>query len=345
MTLKLNFDHILKPFTETVKKTISLPTTIQDSLFETVLRDFFDSETLTLNTESVHSCNHLPPHLCTFFIKAEPLDSGFYLTITPPACSELLEKFYHSKTPFNDERLNKGAIGYLLTTFIQNLNNKKGLSGLSLYVAENEQTQETLQSIKVEIKLEDAFPLVCQLYFPESFVENFLKYFEADLKEPRQNISFISSVVIGHVKLSKEAFDSCQIHDAIILDENLYLPSEQKGLAKLQYQGVFFAQARINHNTIKFLDFNPLPDEVTMEQDSESPLKSLSDVNLEFQVEFARLNLNFSEFEKLTTGQTLELFKDNPTSCYLTLQGQRVARGELVKIGEKMAFLIEELKS
>jgi flagellar motor switch/type III secretory pathway protein FliN len=123
------------------------------------------------------------------------------------------------------------------------------------------------------------------------------------------------------------------------------MPFEQKGLAKLQYEGSYFAQVRLNHNTIKFLDFNPLPDEVSMEQHGESPLKSLSEVSLELQVEFAKINLNFSEFEKLTSGQTLEIAKDNPTSCYLTLQGQRVAKGELVKVGEQMAFLIEELKS
>lgn len=345
MTIKLNLDHILKPFTDSVKQTISLPKEIELSFFQELLAHFFTCESLSLKAHPVHTHNHIPAHVPTFFIKAPPLEHGFYLTITPPAYSKILEKFYGSTTHFTDERLSKGAFGYLVANFINLLNEKKLFSTLSFYVAENTPTQETLQSIKLEIILEDSLPLVCELYFPESFVDAYMTHFASCFVDKTHDISFISSIIIGHVQLSKEKFLSCQVHDAILLDEILYMPFEQKGLAKLSYKGAYFAQVRINHNTIKFLDFNPLPEEVSMEQQNESPLKGLSDVNLEFQIEFARLNLSFSEFERLTSGQTLELAKDNPTSCYLTLQGQRVAKGELVKIGEQMAFLIEELKS
>lgn len=345
MTLKLNLDHILKPFTESVKSTILLPNHIELSSIEQALGDFFESSSLKVKAHEVHTHNHLPPHLPTFYIKAEPLPGGFYLVLTPPAYAKVLEKFYGSKNTFTDDRLSKGAVGFLLTSLIGLINDKKVFPSLSFFMSEFEQTSQTLQSVKIEIELEDSFPLVCELYFPESFVESYLSHFAQNLQDQIHNVSFTSSLIVGHVKLSKEAFFSCKVHDAILLDEILYMPLEQKGLAKLQYQNNFFAQVRLNHNTIKFLDFNPLPDEVTMEQQSDNPLKSLSDVSLEFHVEFARLNLNFSEFEKLTSGQTLELFKDNPTSCYLTLQGQRVAKGELVKVGEQMAFLIEELKS
>lgn len=345
MRLQLNLDHILKPFKDSVKQTIALPQDIALSSFQELLAHFFNHESLSLQGHPVHTHNHIPAHIPTFYIKAAPLESGFYLAITPPAYTKILEHFYGSSTEFSDERLTKGAFGYLVANFINSLNEKKLFSTLSFYLAEQTQTQETLQSVKLEILLENTLPLVCEMYFPESFVDAYMKHFSSCFIDKIHDICFTSSIVIGHVQLSKEKFLSCQLHDAILLDEILYMPLEQKGLAKLAYQGAYFAQVRMHHNTLKFLDFNPLPEEVTMEQQSESPLKALSDVTLEFQIEFARLNLNFSEFERLTSGQTLELTKDNPTSCYLTLQGQRVAKGELVKVGEQMAFLIEELKS
>lgn len=345
MTLKINLESILKPFTDNVNKVLSLPNDVDINSFEEVLKSFFDVEQLQIKAHEIHSTNHIPQNHSIFYLKAAPVDKGFYLTITPPTVSKLFEKFYGSKTAFSDERLTKGAVGFLIANFTELLNEKKIFPSIAFYLSECADMHDTFQMLKLELLLENSYPLVVELYFPELFVESFYDHFSSSMRPLSNDLPFTVNITIGHVKLSKDVFRACKVHDAILLDESLYIPHDKKGLGRLNFAGHSFAQVRINHSTIKFLDFNPLPDEVDMEQNSESPLKSLSEVNLEFQIEFARLNISFSEFEKLTTGQTLEIAKDNPTSCYLTLHGQRVAKGELVKVGEQMAFLVEELKN
>lgn len=345
MTLKLNLEHLLKPFTENLKPSLSLPKGVEISSFETILKQVFETESLSIKVHEAHAKNHLPHAELSYFIKASFSPAGFYLFIYQPSASKLLEKFFGSKTAFNDERLVKGALGYLVTNGIQTLNESQIFASSTFYLAEHLELQEAFQAVKVEVLLDESYPLVFDLYFPESFIDSFHEHFANMTKDHYNQISFVTKLLIGQTKLTSEQFRSLKVSDALVLDESLFMPDQNKGLGRLSLNDRSFAQVRINHNTIKFLDFNPLPDESYMEQNQEAPLKNLSEISLDLQVEFARITMSFSDLEKLTTGQTIEFSKDQATSCYLTLQGQRVAKGELVKVGEQMAFLIEELKN
>lgn len=342
MATPINFAQFLEPFSSTIKASMFLPESVSFDDFKNLLGIYFDQPSLELKAHPLHASAHLPKNGSVFAIKVDPLSSHVFLHLPTPAKQTLNDIFFGSKEPFTDERLINGGLGYLVAKFLEDLTLQKLFATLSFYLSEATTHHESYQLLKVEMTLPGHYPLVVDLYFPESFVEAFCVMFKDQLIAHMPPVSLNVDILTGKVKLLSSAFRGLKKHDLIILDENYYNLETQKGIAKLACKNTAFAEVRLSGHSIKCLDFNPIPEEANMEH-PESPLQALHDVSLEFQIEFATLKLQMKDLEKLSSGQTLEFSKENMASCFLTLQGQKVAKGELVKVGEQMAFLVQEI--
>jgi flagellar motor switch/type III secretory pathway protein FliN len=343
MFSELHLDKLLEPFSHELKKQLCLPTSFDHLKAEELLRQFFEDETLSFKAHLHSPQNHLPHHNLIFALKADPIAQAFYVCLTPPSKDLLLEKFFGSKGAFDDERLKTGACGFLISKFIVALNQYRLFDKNAFYLTEEVLKKDSFQTLKIEISLNSSYPLVLDFYFPEAFVEAFIELYQDSLHIKKSDHAYPIHIICGSVKLKAEEFRAIKKHDLILLDENYYHIDTQKGIVRLTFQNKVFAQARLSGHALKILDFNPLPEEDLMEQNSFNPLSTISDVELDLQVEFATLKLKLKDLENLEAGQTLNIEKEQSTSCFLTLNAQKIARGDLVKVGEKMAFLVQEI--
>ena len=342
MITKLNFDHLLEPLTSSFKEPLQLPKEVTLELLHPLISELLTSPISSLEAHSPHPVTHLPVHQHLFCLKADPIQPPFYCAINSACQGKLLEIFFESANFFSDDRLIKASLGFILLKAINLLNTQKVFSKLAFYLTEFSQTKESLQLVKVELKLESSYPLILDFYFPESFIEKYSELYKKELEPKHRPIPFWVNIHTGSVKLTTEELGSLRKSHVVFLDQNYYHPDTQKGIGRLVINNTVLAQVRITHHALKFLDFNPLPDEDSMNQNNETSLKDVSGLLLDLQVEFTTLKMELGQLETLTSGQTLEFHKENPATVYLTLQGQKMAKGELVKVGEKMAFLVQE---
>lgn len=342
MITKLNLDQFLQPFSESSKASLSLPRSVSEDDITNVIKTFLNHDNCHIKAHESRPVSALPKTMQTICVKANPIDSPFYLAFSDPTRNKLFELFFGSTDPFQDQRLSYAASGYLVTAFLSDVNQKRLFQELSFYLADIAPEPELFHHLKLEIFIEESYPILIDCFFPEKFLEAFNALYQNDLSQKKFAIELPISVTTGLVTLDKDTLDRLKKTDIVFLDESYYDIPTEKGMAKLCFQGHNFAQARISHHHLKFLEFNHITHESNMETSDDS-LKPISDVSFELHVEFATFKMSLKELESLNVGQTIDLHKDKLTSCFLTLRGQKIAKGELVKVGEKTAFMIEEI--
>lgn len=338
----LDFEHFLEPFNTPIKATLTWPEQSDLDGLIALFKEFFNSDDLTLHPHELHPTQHLPTQTVLITLQADPCKTPLYLSL-PPACqTRLLQQFFGPDQTFHDPRLKEGALYYIVAQFLDRFNGAHLLSKLTVYLADEQPCHESLQQLKCELSWAKSTPVTFDLFFPESLVETLDQLYKH--RAASNNLPCLIHIHTGSVKLTQQQLSGLKPKELVILDENYYQPDTQKGLGYLYFKTTCFAQVRINEHHFKFLDFNPLPDEALMEHSDQSPLVTLETTQLNLQVEFATLTLPFKDLEQLTPGQTLDFHKDDPAKVYLTLQGQKIAKGKLVKIGDGMAFLVEQIK-
>lgn len=75
--------------------------------------------------------------------------------------------------------------------------------------------------------------------------------------------------------------------------------------------------------------------------DTLSPLESLP---LEVSVEVSRLEMNFKSLSELRPGNLLELVTRPENGVHLVVNGKKLARGELIRVGQLLGVRILEIK-
>jgi type III secretion system YscQ/HrcQ family protein len=73
-------------------------------------------------------------------------------------------------------------------------------------------------------------------------------------------------------------------------------------------------------------------------------LTSLQELPLEVSVEVSRLEMNFKTLSELKPGNLLELATRPENGVHLVVNGQKLARGELIRVGQLLGIRILEIK-
>jgi flagellar motor switch protein FliN/FliY len=284
---------------------------------------------------------------------------------------------------FSDPSFQEGFYQYLLLRTSECFEKLQPYPGLHIQWLERTKDldkQSFACDLQIKIK-EESF--LARLVFSQEFQLSFSDYFAKTSKIPYsspliQSIDLSLQVEAGGCTLSQKEWETLKIGDFLLLDTCSYNPVSQKGTFQLSLEGTPLFKAKMKKSTLKILDycsyngdimdddmdlesFNEEPpleaeleEEMDMEEElampppSEKPeeLKTLSktsEIPFPVVVEVDRLKMSLGHLLSLEPGNVIDLSVRPEQGVYLTVHGKRVAKGELIKLGEALGVKIVEI--
>jgi|SRR3984957_9117885 len=283
---------------------------------------------------------------------------------------------------FSSPKFQEGFYYFLATQALQALNTLKPLKDLTPRMGKTTPLPSE-ESVCIDIEIihpKQTFwgRLVC----PASFHRDFKAHFSGEeptvlSSAAAKQISVTLSLEIGHTLLSLSQWDRVSVGDFILLDRCTFDPSVLKGTGILMLGQTSLLRVRIKENSLKIVDYASYNEEQipmnakTPEEEDEnfeeisdteksveeehlwsppSPAEetdekmiSAHEVPLTVTVEVARLRIHLDKLLQLTVGNVLELPVRPEQGVDLTINGQKVAKAELIKIGEALGVKILQL--
>ncbi len=225
--------------------------------------------------------------------------------------------------------------------------------------------------------------LVCPSSFHQRFKAHFNTEVPIELDSPlAKQIDVQLRLEVGQTALSLSEWKAVSIGDFLLLDQCSYDPATRKGTVLLTLHQTPLLRARIKENSLKIADYafyheeqdlmnpdstrdeqNPedfdteelLPSEKESDLDEEEnhlwspenvPLEKMiptKEIPLTLTVEVARLQMNLDKLLQLSPGNILELPVKPEQGVDLTIAGKKVAKAELIKLGEMLGVKILQI--
>lgn len=225
--------------------------------------------------------------------------------------------------------------------------------------------------------------LVCPASFHEAFRSHFYAEPPSLLTRASAKKTDVTvGIELGHTELSVSKWRSVGIGDFILLDRCTFDPTTKKGTAALTLEGTPLLRVRLKDNSLKIIDYafyreeqhpmNPEipPDEErhgapmepedfssaefenensggehlwSPEEGAAEKLISSKDIPLTLTVEVARMRINLDKLTQLSPGNVLELPVRPEHGVDVVIGGKKVAKAELVKLGEMLGIKILQL--
>ena len=216
----------------------------------------------------------------------------------------------------------------------------------------------------------------------QAFKTHFRTEAPASFGDPSiQSIPLPLQLEAGSTVLSLQEWEQAQVGDLLLLDRCTFDPKDNRGTAQLSINGTPLFEVRIKDGEIKLLEHAqhleeyPMIDDKTPDDDDEEleltpslskeeededapPLWSSEEesttegemlatkaIPLTLVVEVGRLTMPLAKLTQLKPGNILDLALNPQLGVYLTIGSKRVAKGELVKIGEGVGVKILKVGS
>ncbi|MBI3237193.1 MAG: type III secretion system cytoplasmic ring protein SctQ [Chlamydiales bacterium] len=200
-----------------------------------------------------------------------------------------------------------------------------------------------------------------------------------------KQLSLHLKVEIGHTNLKMAQWDRLKVNDMLILDRCTYDVKAHKGTAALVLGRTPLFRLRFKEDHLKIIEYAHYQEEhISMDEDfskeeeeskddaaflsgmheefsedteehlwsvetpkeaSDQEVVSVRDVPLTLSVEVARLQMSLEKLLELKPGNLIDLAVHPEQGVDLILNGKRVARGELVKLGEVIGVKILQIGS
>ena len=189
------------------------------------------------------------------------------------------------------------------------------------------------------------------LYVTKSFKDSFSQYFTEWKKDLPKATFFVdvpikAHISIGEVSLLPSQIQSLNLGDLILFDALFFHPIKKQGAAQFSLKGtpIFTLSIENTKATIASLIPNMEPNmESTPENEPPSLEETLGAIPLKVKVDLAELDFSLKELSALSQGSTIHLPDDSGHTVSLSVQGQKIAQGELVQIGDSLAFRITSI--
>ncbi len=282
---------------------------------------------------------------------------------------------------FTNPHFQEGFYRFLLLHVLDTISQLNPFPSLSLKLASKTSLpEEGALAHEIKIKLGRKV-LWARVLIPSSFHEAFRVHFSQErpplLESPlTHELPLSLHAEVGSVNLKVHEWQKLGIGDLLILDRCTFDPDEQKGSAVLVLDKTPLFQARYKHDQIKIVDYafyyeenmdtsNESGEETPGEELSEEEAKadeshlwstksegreedvekllSAEEIPLTLTVELGRVTLPLDKLLKLAPGNLVELPTKPEQGVSLTIHGKRVAKGELVKLGEVIGVKILEI--
>ena len=183
------------------------------------------------------------------------------------------------------------------------------------------------------------------------------------------------SLQCGQVNIKKEVFDNLKKGDFVILDELSYYPLYQKNLATLYLENTPLFLIKIKENKVKLLDYasyyevnefmekeenidenEDIEEEIYEEEEDQEEIKEkvlekveeknidINNVPITLTIEIAKIKMTLEKLMQLTPGNLLDLNISPEEEINITISGKKVAKGELLNLGETLGVRITNIE-
>lgn len=263
------------------------------------------------------------------------------------------------KSTFHENELLKGFFKFFFLEVMKLFKTLNLYDGLSLRFSEETFKPQDSYCLEIAISLNQITSYV-RVIIPLEFQKHFQEFYNSRKIPLKDRINFSQvnlplSLSLGHVSLKKSQLDSLKIGDLLLLDTASYQPKSKKGYFKLSFNQLPLFQVKIKEDQLKILDFITSGDEYHMdEMEDESFIEeSISDneseqlidpskINLTIICEVGKFEMNLDDLLQLKAGSTVAFSKRPEEGVYLTLNQKKIAKGEVIQLGDAIGVKILE---
>lgn len=280
---------------------------------------------------------------------------------------------------FSSPKFQEGFYYFLATKAIAAIQELNPFGDLSPKIGRKEELPME-EALCIDVRIQ--YPKqVCRgrLVCPAAFHREFKTHFSAREPAPlssalAKQIDVPIKIEAGQTVLSLSQWKNVSVGDFILLDRCTFDPQTHKGTVALTLHRTPLLRARVKENHLKIVDYalyreehNTMKphDEVNPEEPSleegETPSEEnhlwssenaeamsekiipASEIPMTLTVEVGRLKMNLDKLLQLSPGNVLELAVKPEQGVDLTVDGRKVAKGELIKLGEMLGVKILQL--
>jgi flagellar motor switch protein FliN/FliY len=259
--------------------------------------------------------------------------------------------------PLTSEILQEGFYRYLSLEALEAIQGMQPLQNFTLHLSEEENSPDGKSfCIDVEIEL-DQRSCWGRIAIPAEFQAAWVRHFEKTPSEYRptefsRQLELVLGVRTGSVRLSQSEWEEAKEGDFLVLDRGSYDARKHTGAAMLTLGATPLFNVKIHNNKLDLIDYAFYYEDNMEQKSEEAPQKAqpaegevvaIKELPLLVTVELARLKMSLDKLMHLNPGNTLELPIHPDQSVSLTVNGQKVGRGELVYLGETLGLRILEI--
>jgi flagellar motor switch protein FliN len=286
-------------------------------------------------------------------IEVAPIEGFLFFAIPEQDTSYLISQTLAagaSKESFSNFKLQEGFYHFLLLKVLESIDQLKIFREVSFHLASTAMLpMENAFCVDINCKLPER-TLQARLICPQSFLTAFKAHQPLQkstlLSAPMtENIEVSLRCEVGHTLLSSEEWDKVQVGDFILLDRCSFDPIEEKGSATLLLGDTPLLMARMKSEGMKILDFAFYREETPAETSAEeTPFPSEPSSGFTLTAEIGRVRIPLNKLLYLQPGMMLELFMRPEQGVDITIGGKKVAKGELLKLGETVGLRILDIE-
>lgn len=278
-----------------------------------------------------------------------------------------------SNRSFVHPSFQEGFYRYLGLYAMQTLSTLRPFEDLSLKFADPKPLpQESALCIDVMISLGNQ-SIYARVLCGTAFLEAFRAHFTARKPSLRslfaeKNLPLTLQLEVGQTTVSQKDFQTLVVGDLLVLDRCSYDPLTHRGSATIALEGTPLFRARLKMGNVKLVDYAFYHEEASMihspeegpseEGAEDSHLWSTEQSNhaedldklipadeipISLSVEVSRVKMNLDKLLALEPGNVIELPTKPEQGVRLVANGQTVALGELVKLGDLLGVKISQI--
>ena len=208
--------------------------------------------------------------------------------------------------------------------------------------------------------------------FRKSWENHFISNPPLKAEEISKELKLTMSAEIGSVNLDYETLKKIQIGDFVILDKINYDTKTNKGQVTLKLGDTELFLAKVKQNKLKIIDFVKYSEETNMEkkpndkpiepkekpvaekkpeaeekveveQQAEIQTSQIENMPITIIVEAARFKMTLDKLMSMQPGNLLDLSVHPEKAVNLVVNGEQIAKGELVNLGDTLGVRILEM--
>jgi type III secretion system YscQ/HrcQ family protein len=281
-------------------------------------------------------------------VELAPIEGQLFFILSQADVTELTSNVLvhgEEKETFSGPKLKQGFYHFLFLKILDTLDHLKIFKNISPRLLPNTPfPQENGFCIDIACSLPTR-TLQGRLVCPQSFLSAFKAH------EPFQKTTILSlaekvefdlrlKCAIGYSLLKSDEWDSLQVGDFLTLDRCSYDPVEGKGSLTVSLGTTTLFMARFKPEGLKVLDhafYEEALDEPKKEEETTT-------TDLLLTAEIGQLNISLSQLLQLKSGSILDLPIRPEQGIDITTSGRRVAKAELLKLGEAIGLRILDIE-